>query len=172
MEWESDSPCHSHTYPGQGSRSPGRCSGWELEFRDFGTIPRRGLLLTVGKWGRRLWWEIPVEESQAAMEARRYCWVTYRGWSHHHSLSLPPRTSIGSWRIERLAHQMPDSLNYRVGPQPGGPLYVPDVPNNRDRPQAMEPLSAWMGGATEKDWPKRPSDCQLQEAWKKTPIGP
>ena len=24
----------------------------------------------------------------------------------------------------------------------------------------------------EKDWPKRPSDHQLQEAWKKTPIGP
>ena len=24
-----------------------------------------------------------------------------------------------------------------------------------------------MGGATEKDWPKRPSDCQLQQAWNK-----
>ena len=30
----------------------------------------------------------PVEESQAAMEARWYSWVTRRGWSHHHSLSL------------------------------------------------------------------------------------
>ena len=29
-----------------------------------------------------------------------------------------------------------------------------------------------MGGATEKDWPKRPSDCQLPEAQKKTLIGP
>ena len=28
-------------------------------------------------------------------------------------------------------------------------------------------LSTWMGGATEKDWPKRPSDHQLQEARKK-----
>ena len=28
------------------------------------------------------------------------------------------------------------------------------------------PLSAWTGSATEKDWPKRPSDCQLQEAQK------
>ena len=52
--------------------------------------------------------------------------------------SLSPHTSIGSWRIERLAHQMPDSLNYRVGPQPGVPLYVPDAPNNRG-PQAREP---------------------------------
>ena len=54
--------------------------------------PRRALLLTVkrrieGMWGRRLWWE--MEESQAAMEARRYCWVMYRGWNHHHSLSPP-----------------------------------------------------------------------------------
>ena len=29
-----------------------------------------------------------------------------------------------------------------------------------------------MGRATEKHWPKRPSDCQLQEARKKTLIGP
>ena len=27
-------------------------------------------------------------------------------------------------------------------------------------------LSAWKGGATEEDWPKRPSECQLQEAGK------
>ena len=47
MECDSDSPCCSHTYPGQGFRSPGRCSGWELEFRYCGAIPGRGLLLTV-----------------------------------------------------------------------------------------------------------------------------
>ena len=47
MEWESDSPCCSHTYPGQGRRSPGRHSGWELEFSECGTVPGRGLLLTV-----------------------------------------------------------------------------------------------------------------------------
>ena len=80
------------SYPGQGCRSPGRHSGWELEFRDCGAIPGRRLLLTAerwieGMWGRRLWWKISVVESQAAMEARRYCWVTRSGWSHHHSLS-------------------------------------------------------------------------------------
>ena len=32
---------------------------------------------------------MPVEESQAAMEARQYYWVTWSGWSHHHSLFLP-----------------------------------------------------------------------------------
>ena len=52
--------------------------GWELESRDCGAIPGRGLLLTAERWikgmcGRRLWKEMPVEESQAAMEARQYC---------------------------------------------------------------------------------------------------
>ena len=43
------------------------------------------------------WWEMPVGESQAAMEARQYCWVTCRGWPHHHSLSLSPQSSI--WQL-------------------------------------------------------------------------
>ena len=71
--------------------------GWELEVRDCGAIPGRGLLLTAerqieGMWGRRLWWEMPVEESQVAMEARWYCWLrvtTRRVWCHHYSLSPP-----------------------------------------------------------------------------------
>ena len=36
--------------------------------------------------------------------------------------SLAPLTSIGSWTVERLAHQIPDTLSYRVGPYPGRPL--------------------------------------------------
>ena len=67
MERESDSPCRSHTYPGQGDRCPGRHSGWKLEFRDCGAIPGQGLLLTVERriegrggeggdcGGKRLW---------------------------------------------------------------------------------------------------------------------
>ena len=56
-----------------------------------GAIPGQGLLLTAerqieGVWGRRSWWEMLVEESQAAMETRQYCWVMHRGWRHHHSL--------------------------------------------------------------------------------------
>ena len=39
-----------HTYPRQGCRSPGRCSGWELGFRDCGAIPGLGLLLIVERW--------------------------------------------------------------------------------------------------------------------------
>ena len=36
--------------------------------------------------------------------------------------SLSSQSSISSWTSERLAHQVPDSLNYRVGPRPGCPL--------------------------------------------------
>ena len=36
--------------------------------------------------------------------------------------SLSPHASIGSWTIERLAHQTPEVLNSRVGPHPGCPL--------------------------------------------------
>ena len=39
-------------------------------------------------------------------------------------------------------------------------------------PRQGSPLRAWMDGAREKDWPKRPSGSQLQEAWEKTLIGP
>ena len=85
--------------------------------------------------------------------------------------SLSPHTSTSSWKIERLAHQTPNALNYRVGPQPGGPLYVPDALKTEKDPRQGSPLSAWMDGAMEKDQPKRPSDCQLQEAQKRL-IGP
>ena len=37
-----DSPCCSHTYPGQERRYPGGCSGWELEFGDCGAIQGEG----------------------------------------------------------------------------------------------------------------------------------
>ena len=40
---------------------------------------------------------------------------------------------------------MPDALKYRVGPQPGGPLYVPDVQDNREAPQAREPFKCLNG---------------------------
>ena len=166
MEWESDSPCHSHTYPGQGHRSPGRRSRWELEFRDCAAIPGRGLLLTEerqieGMWRRRLWWEMSVEESPAAMEARRYCWVTNSGWSHHHSLPLPTgyhpqlnNTDAGpssAWHTELQSRTHPGypckglMCLSRVGPQPGGPLYVLDTPNNREGPQAREPSKCLSG---------------------------
>ena len=43
---------------------------------------------------------------------------------------------------------------------------MPDMLNNREGPRQGSILNAWMGRTTEKDWPKRPSDCQLQKAQK------
>ena len=40
---------------------------------------------------------------------------------------------------------MPDVPTYRVGPQPGEALYVPDALNNREGPQARE-LSKCLNG--------------------------
>ena len=85
---------------------------------------------------------MPVKESQAATEARWYCWVTRRRCSHHHSLSLqtwkhqqlnnreadPPNT----WLTELQSRTPPgaplvtDPLICRGGPQPVGALYVPE----------------------------------------------
>ena len=64
--------------------------------------------------------------------------------------SLSLHTSTSSWKIERLAHQTPNALNYRVGPQPGGLLYAPDAPNNREGLQTRETskcLNGWRYGA-------------------------
>ena len=108
-----------------------------------------------------------VEESQAAMEARWYCWVTHGGEAST-IVSLSPHASIGSWTIESLAHQMPDALNYRAGPQPGGPSMCLICGTTERDPRQGSPLSAWTGGAMEKDWLKRPSDHQVQETRKKT----
>ena len=59
---------------------------------------------------------------------------------------------------------MPEALKFRVGPQPGRTLYVLDVLNNRKGLQAMEPSKYLNGFPNRENWPKRPSDHQVQEA--------
>ena len=173
MEWEADSPCHSHTYPGQVHRSPPRFRGWELELRDCGPILGFGLLLTAergtkGMWGRRLRWEVPVEESQAAVEARQYCWVPSRGWGHHHSLSLPTQ------QCQQLNSREPGPLNAwhwtaENDPTQGARLsawctelqsktLARRIPSmclmcltTEKAPRQGSPLSAWTGWAMRKD---------------------
>ena len=148
-----------------GTGSPGRRSGWELEFRDCGSIPGRGLQLTSERrmerrWGRKLWWEMPVEARQP-WEQGNTAESCIAGGAVTIA-SLPGHTSIHSWTIERLAHQTPDALNYRVGPQPGRPfkcltrpstdrtparvpLYVPDARNHREGPQTRGPSKCLHG---------------------------
>ena len=67
-------PCVHQT----GMQVPWKVQQLEAGVRDCRAIPGQGLLLTAERgiqemWGRRLWWEIPVEESQAAMEAGQTC---------------------------------------------------------------------------------------------------
>ena len=88
---------------------------------------------------------MPVEERQAPWKQGDNVSHTWRGGGRGSRgeaitmASFSSRASIGSRTIERLAHQMPDAPIYRIGPQPGEPLYVPDTPNNREEPQAREP---------------------------------
>ena len=49
---------------------------------------------------------------------------------------------------------------------------MPDAQNNREGSQARKPFKCLNGRAMEKDWPKRPSDPQLQEAPKNSLITP
>ena len=163
MEWESYSLCHSHTYPRW-------CSSWELECRDWSNPQARAAVdaeRSGGCEGGDCGGKMPMEESWAAMEARRYCWVTCREWSHHHSLSPLTRQH---WQLN----------SREAGPSKGGHWTTERSPTQgttlsdwcaqlqRKTPRQGSPPSAWTGGATKKDWPKRPSDHQLQEAWKKT----
>ena len=119
-----------------------------------GAIPGRGLLLTVerqirgceggdcaGKClqrkARQPWKQGDTAESRVVGGA-----ITIA------SLSPQP---VSAAEQQRLAHQMPDALNYRVGPQPGGALCVPDLLNNREGPQAREPSKYLNRWSTEKD---------------------
>ena len=58
-----------------------------------------------------------MEESQAAMEQGNTA-ESCVGAGAITIASLSPHTSISNWTIEKLGHQMPDALNYRVVPHP------------------------------------------------------
>ena len=56
---------------------------------------------------------------------------------------------------------------YRVGSQAGGPSMCLMRQTTEKDPTQGSPVSAYMGRATtDKDWPNRPSDHQLQKAQK------
>ena len=160
MEWESDSLCRSQTYLRQGRRSPGGCNGWDLE-----TVEQSQGKGCCWLWrdgsngceggdgdGRCLWREARQPRKQDNTAESRV------GGGTITIASLSPPASISSWTTERLAHQRPDALNYRVGPHPGRPfkcltsqstekdpsqggaLYVPEAPTNREGPQPGGPL--------------------------------
>ena len=160
MEWESGSPCHSHTNPRQGHGSPGRCRSWELERGGLWSSPQERAAVDCGEtdWGGVR--EVTVVGNPCGGKLGRHGskairWLTRRGWSHHHRL-FSPHASTGSWTMERLAHQTLMLLNYRVGPHPGWPFECLTCPTTEKDPRQGSPLSAWKGGTMVKVWPKRP----------------
>ena len=65
--------------------------------------------------GGKCLWRITRQNGSKAILLSRS-----RGCSHHHSLFLP---TCQHWQLNsrEAGHQAPDSQDYRVGPQPGGP---------------------------------------------------
>ena len=146
MEWEWRVSLPQQYIPWTGTRVPWKVEQLGAGVSNCGAIPGWRLLFTAERWiegmWRRLWREMPVEQRQAAREARRYCWVTHRGWSHHHSLSLPTGQHP-CWTVERLAHQKPDPLNYRAAPHPGCSLKWLIPRTTEEDPTKSAPSIPW-----------------------------
>ena len=94
-----------------------------------------------GLWGRRFggkclwrkawqpWKQVDTAESHAGGGA-----ITIA--------SLLPHASISRWTVEWLAHQRPDTLEYRIRPHPGAPLSAWHT-SLQSRTPARGPLCAW-----------------------------
>jgi len=170
MEWQSDSPCCSHKYLDRDAGSLEGTVGWELEFRDCGAIEGQGLLLTVerqieGMWGRRFWGEMPVEESWAAKEARPYCWVMRRGWSHHHSFSISTHQHLQlNSREAGPSNTWCTELQIRT-PTQRAPLS--DWCAEQQRPQAREPSKCRNGRSNGERLAKQACWSPATRGWKK-----
>ena len=110
----------------QECKSPGRCSGWELGFRDCGAIPGEGCYrpwrdgsqgCDGGDCGGKCLWR-KARQPRKQGDTAESC----VGGGAITIASQPPKTTIHSWTIESLSHQTTDALNYRVGPHPGSPF--------------------------------------------------
>ena len=143
MEWESDSPCHSHTYPRQGHRSFGRHS---VESWSLGILEQ--------SQGKGCYWL--HRDRMRGCEGGDCAWKCLwrkagEPWKQDNTVesclgsgaitlaSLTPIASNSSWTIERLAHQTPDAPNYRAGPQPGVPsMCLTHGTTEKDRKGALQ----------------------------------
>ena len=65
---------------------------------------------------------------------------------------------------------MPDAPIYRVGPQPGGPLSVPDRWNNREGPQARGPSRCLNGRSYVERLAKEAFWSPATRSWKKASV--
>ena len=190
MEWQLDSPCHSHTYhrEDEGPLEGARAGSWSL-----GSVKQsqvEGCCWLRRDRSRR--WEGGAYSGKCLWRKARQPWKQgdtaescIRGWAITIA-SLPTRQyqqlnnretgPSNTWCTElhgrtppRVLLQVTDALIYRVRAQSGGTLYVPDMPNNREGPKAREPsqcLNRWSYGerlAKEAFW--SPATRGLEKDW-------
>ena len=146
MEWESYNLCSHHTCPGQGRWSPKRDRGWEL---DLAEQSQGQVCYCCGETAKETW--------GGDCDGKCPCRKPRQPWKQGDAAescivggaiiiaSPSPLSSADTWTIERLALQASEVPNTRVGPQPGGPLHVPDVLRNKEGPQAGEPSKCLNG---------------------------
>ena len=134
--------------------------GWKCRWRKGRQSCKQGDTAESHVWGGAI--TIALSSPCASIGG----WTTEAGQSNAWHTELQSRTP------PRMLLYVTESQIYRVGPQPGGPSICLTPRTTEKDPRQGSPLSAWTGTAMEKDWPKRPSDSQLQEAWKRTLIGP
>ena len=183
MGWESDSPCTPIHTPG---RKAGLLEGAVAGSWSLGIVEQsqhegccwlqrnRARGCEGGDWGeKRMWRKARQPRKQGDTAESRFGGgaITTASLSTH-------RVCFGSWNTRhtelqsrtppRVPFWVPDALIYRVGPQSGKATSICLMGTTTEKdPRQGIPISSWKGGATEKDWPKRPSDRQLQEAQKK-----
>ena len=126
MKWESGSPCHRNSSPDRegGPLEDVAAKNWSLgtveQFQSEGCcwLLRDGLRgYKGGDCGYKcLWRKVgqPWKKGDTAESQLRGKAIT--------RASLCPYTRVGSWTIERLAHQTLEALNYRAGPHPRCPF--------------------------------------------------
>ena len=146
MEWESDSPCHRARtrYRDTGPLEGAAAGSWSLGIVEQSQgkgccwLRRDGSRGCEGGdcSGKCLWRKAgqPWKQGDTAESPVVGGAITIA--------SVSPHACSGSWIIERLAHQMPDTLNYRVGPHPGCPFKCLACPSTEKDSRQGSPLSA------------------------------
>ena len=154
-----DNPCHSPTCPGQGQKSLGMHGSWELEYRYWRTIPRRSLLLTVGRWPKGAW---------GRRWSGKCLWRKARQGNNAES-----HAGDGTIIIFSLSpHSQHPQVTNRERPQRRWPFKCLTYWAIDKDPSQGVPFKCLMHKATEKVRSKRPFERPLPEVRKKTLMVP
>ena len=90
------------------------------------------------------WWEMPVGGSRQPWKQGNIAESHVRGGPITIAPPSPHRPASGSWTIERLAHQMPETLNCKAGHHPESPFKCLMGDLQSKTPARGAPLCAWL----------------------------